>query len=181
MQFNNIKFCCADADMSIMMVFPEEEVVEQMLLCAEDFPPDYVNFAHPQDYHVSSQPIEPECIFNHRQGTHNRLLWRVSWDIGNRKFMPMTFVLDTGAPKQMYLSQTALSKLEELGLLKTDEDTEARWVQLFGRKCGVERTPHGHDPANIIGLRMLMRLGLQLSDSVPFFKFLPTRNCLQST
>lgn len=168
--------------MSIMMIFPEEEEeVKQMLLCAEDFPPNYVNFAHPQDYHVSSQPIEPEHIFSHRQGTHNRLLWRVSWDIGDGKFMPMTFMLDTGAPKQLYLSQPALSKLEEIGLLKIDEDTDACWVQLFGRKCGVERTPHGRDPANIIGLRMLLRLGLQLSESVPFFNFLPTRSCLQST
>lgn len=74
----------------------------------------------------------------------------------------MTFVLDTGAPKQLYLCQAALNKLEDLGMIRmmnTDEDMDAQWVQLFGRKCGVERTPPGHDPANIIGLRMLTRMG----------------------
>ena len=166
--------------MSIMMIFPEVEVAEQMLLCAEDFPPNYINFAHPQDYHVSSQPIDPQHIFSHRHGNRNRLLWRVSWDIGDDKFLPMTFVLDTGAPKHLYLSQTALNKLEEVRVLMTDEDTDALWVQLFGRKCGVERTPHEHDPANIIGLRMLMRLGLQLCDSPSFFNFLSARACLKS-
>lgn len=59
------------------MVLPEEDVSKQMLLCTEDFPPSYIDFAHPEDYAVSTKPIEPECIFNRRHGAHNRLLWRV--------------------------------------------------------------------------------------------------------
>lgn len=41
---------------------------------------------------------------------------------------------------------------------------------MFGRNHRVEKTPSGHDPANIIGLKTLCQWGLQLSED-PDYRF----------
>ena len=134
---------------------------EQMMFCNDDFPAHYVDFAHPTDYVPSATPIEPEYILSERRGRHNRLLFRVSWHVPGC-FVPLTFVIDTGSPKHLYLSERAMTMLEARGIVHWDVDLDQSWVWLFGRRCAVDRTPRCHDPANIIGLKLLMRMGLAL-------------------
>ncbi len=50
------------------------------------------------------------------------------------------------------------------GIRKVDEELGVVFDSLLGRKAGVEKTPEGHDPANIIGLKTLCKWGLRLHD-----------------
>ncbi|KAG2453914.1 hypothetical protein HYH02_002117 [Chlamydomonas schloesseri] len=52
-----------------------------------------------------------------------------------------------------------------------DADLDLQYTTLFGRKCPVEPTPDAHQPANIIGLKLLMRFGLKLYNEHPYFSF----------
>ncbi|KAG2442083.1 hypothetical protein HYH02_009873 [Chlamydomonas schloesseri] len=79
----------------------------------------------------------------------------------------MSFLLHTGAPRHMYLSAEALKALEKAGLMVEDTDLDLDDTTLFGRKCPVEPTPAEHQPANIIGLKLLVRFGLQLHSEHP--------------
>lgn len=155
----------------ILMVHPEEASTEQLLLCPEDYPQNYRGLAHPDDYLVSAAPIAPEYVFNHRQGRHNRLLLRISWKLSDGAFAPATFVVDTGAPKHLYLCEQLMRLLEVNGVVQEDADNDLAYVVVAGRKCPVEATPAGHAPANLIGLKMLMRLGLSVRDAPPYFAF----------
>jgi U3 small nucleolar RNA-associated protein 25 len=102
---------------------------------------------------------------------HNRLWFRVSWAIGDKKFVAMSFLLDTGAPKHMYLSNRAMAALEENGLVCVDDDMDIQYVNLAGRKCPIEMTPTMHAPANLIGLKLLKQLGLRLWEGSPHVTF----------
>ncbi|PNH02249.1 hypothetical protein TSOC_011774 [Tetrabaena socialis] len=144
---------------------------EQVVLCARDFPLDFSNGHHPNDYTETDTPIAPECIFHHIRGKFNRLWWRASWKLCDGKFTTMSFLLDTGAPKHLYLCSQALNILEEAGQMVEDGDMDLLYTRLFGRKCPVEPTPCAHQPANIIGMKLLKRFGLTLYEQPPHFSF----------
>eukprot|EP00198_Chlamydomonas_reinhardtii_P002817 XP_001692153.1 predicted protein [Chlamydomonas reinhardtii] len=129
------------------------------------------NGQHPGDYIEMDAPIVPEFTFHHIRGKFNRLWWRVSWKLRTGKFITMSFLLDTGAPKHMYLCDKALRALEKDGQMAEDADLDIQYTTLLGRKCPVE-PPAVHQPAaNIIGLKLLMRFGLRLYNEHPFFSF----------
>lgn len=141
-------------------------------LCAEDYPTDFVCGRHPADYIVSNAPISPAHIYHHARGRHNRLWFRVSWfRPQDQNYVAMSFLLDTGAPKHMNLSHEAMCTLEDSGLVCVDDDMDIQYVKLAGRKCPVELTPAMHAPANLIGLKLLKRLGLRLWEDHPHFSF----------
>lgn len=144
---------------------------DEIALCAEDYPETFVNGSHPEDHTVSALPIEPEHLYHHVRGRHNRLWLRISWQTPDRKFAHFSFMLDTGAPKHMYLSEPSMRVAENLGLIHVDEDVDIQYVRLFGRKCSVESTPRAHAPANLIGLKLLKQLGLMLMPAPPHFCF----------
>lgn len=147
---------------------------EELLLHPEDFPEGYVNFAHRDDYVVCQNPMQPNNMYHHRRGQHRKLLLRISWQLDGTSFSSMTFVLDTGAPRHLYLGSHTLSLLESRGLIHEDTDTGADCVVLFGSKCPVVETPPGHAPANVIGLPLLMRWCLHLDqDSFSFSPSFP--------
>lgn len=128
------------------------------------------------DYLVASAPMHPESIIHSVRDRPDRLWLRVSWKLSEGKFVPMSFLLDMGYlgyPKHLYLSQRAIDMLEHARLIGVDADTDVEYTTLFGRKCCVELTPSVNQPANIIGLKMLHRLGLQLSEvsGYPHFTF----------
>lgn len=104
-------------------------------------------------------------MYHHREGRHARLLLRVSLQLDRNRFMSMTFVCDTGATKHILLGSKALQVLRDEPILKHDSDLDQKYMVIFGRKAPVDPTPEKHDPANIIGLRMLLRLGLVLYNS----------------
>jgi hypothetical protein len=122
---------------------------------------------HPYDYKFSEVPIEKELIFHEHKMRHPRLLLRCSLQLAESVFCPMTFVLDTCAPK-VYLSANAKSILAEYNLHVTDTELGVEYVKLLGGKYRTEDTPEGHAPANIIGLKTLCRWGLTLYDEPSF-------------
>ena len=144
---------------------------EDFLLTNADFPSNFVDFAHPQDYIASSEPVN-ERIYHSTFGHHHRLLWRVSWKLGGA-FYPFTFVLDTGSPKFLYLGKPGMDLLHSLGAAWEDQDTGIFITKIAGRPCPLEPTPKPHAPANIIGLQLLKRWKLALLDSPPHFSFSP--------
>lgn len=102
----------------------EEEVqmrnVSGVHLCDADFPSEYVNMQHREDYTVEYSPITPSFIVNQRQG-HARLIFRISWKTGNR-FMPMSFIVDTGAVQPIYFGSVAMRIMEAHGLLLLEDN-----------------------------------------------------------
>ena len=140
-----------------------------MLLQDADFPDKYVNMQHPDDYKVVSEPFVQ--YIPHFSGHNNRLIVRVCWKKSNTpsaglgakaEFVPMSFVCDTGAPMGLYLSTKATNLLRNIERIVEDE-TGNEYVEIFGiGKASIEPTPPGHAPANIVGLRMIMKLELSI-------------------
>ena len=56
-----------------------------------------------------------------------------------------------------------MTVLRQRNIIKVDNDLGIFYIKLFGHNYLVELTPEGHSPANIIGLKTLCRLGLQLA------------------
>jgi hypothetical protein len=146
------------------------------LLSNEDFPADYVHHQHPEDFKPLSSPL-PVNAFYHEDGKNRKLHMRVSFKVSDTLFIPMSFVLDTGAPMYFYLSCKARELLKAYGLVFKDETDVERLNIHYKLKDGTERrfgapievTSDSKDPANIMGLSTLMRLGLQINqDEVKF-------------
>jgi hypothetical protein len=154
--------------MSILANDPSSVIQDFVLLYPSDFPLNFQDGVHPGDYMESDAPIEPECIYHHVRGKHKRLWFRVSWRLKSGKFVPISFLLDTGAPKHLYLTQQVLKILEDDGTATVNEDMCAQCVKLYGRNCIVEESPTQHQ-ANVMGLNLLKRFKLQLFDEEPHF------------
>ena len=58
-----------------------------------------------------------------------------------------------------------LEKLTNGGRLKEDEIGNANLDNIVGRKAAVRETPYTHKPANILGLRMMLQLKRQLTET----------------
>ena len=153
------------------MINVEDEAICSMLLCAADFPSGYTNMQHPDDYSLQDAPIEPSFTVNQRQG-HARLIFRISWRTGG-KFMPMSFIVDTGAVHPLYFGGVGMRLMEAHRLLLLDDagNDHVRLLRQDGTECSVhyKATPSEYNPANIIGLRFLLRFGLVVDKST--FRF----------
>ena len=140
---------------------------EELLLHDEDFPDNYVHMAHPDDYR-EVQDFAPQFIMHSHFGRHNRLIVRAAWKVSDKAVVPMSFVCDTGAPSHVYMSNRALSVLQERGLLlKDDRDTPYVQVHINSTKtfpATIDETPYVHRDANILGLKSLKRLNMHLGD-----------------
>lgn len=147
----------------------DSSVADELLLTDKDFPANYIDKHHPDDYNFTAEPIEKEHIFHEYQGRHPRFLLRCSVKLAEDVFCSMTFVLDTGAPK-IYVSTPAKVALKQNKILLMDDDLGVVYLVLMGRKYRVADTPAGHAPANIIGLKTLCRWGLEVFDE-PCFGF----------
>lgn len=140
-------------------------VTEELLLHDEDFPNNYVHMAHPEDYKETGF-FSPCFIYHTRFGRHDRLIARVAWKAPDGKFVPMSFVCDTGAPSHVYLSQEAMNVLDNKKLLLKDE-RDTPYVRMHINEddtfpATVEETPSVHKHANILGLKSLKRLHFSL-------------------
>jgi hypothetical protein len=98
----------------------DSNVIEELLLHDEDFPENYVDMHHPEDYNEVSE-FQPEFICHSYYGRHNRLIARVAWKVSDTVMIPMSFVCDTGAPSHLYLSVKAIKILDKAKLLLTDD------------------------------------------------------------
>jgi hypothetical protein len=145
-----------------LMIDQDDAADADLFLQEYDFPENFLNMAHPEDGIIKANPITPEFIRHSRRG-HFRMLVRISLRLGDNRFVPFTFMCDTGAPIHIYLSEPALVVLEKAGRIGTDE-LGSLFVTIDGRKAAIRVTPHTHQPGNILGMLMLERLGLQMTD-----------------
>jgi hypothetical protein len=141
-----------------------------MAIGPQDFPPNFLQtMQHPDDYQPQSSPITPEYIL-HRNGIHSRLIFRISFYSSSiDKYIPMSFIVDTGAPAPFYFGSVALSCLQAHGLLHEDEDGND-FLSIQQRKINYSCTPSAFQPVNIIGLRFVSRVGMSIDATS--FKFI---------
>lgn len=85
-----------------------------------DFPEHYLNMKHPQDYEIMDSAIQPESIV-HMNGIHARLILRISWRSG-AKYVPMSFIVVSGAPFPFYFSEAGGAIMRAHSLLVEDEN-----------------------------------------------------------
>jgi hypothetical protein len=99
-----------------------------VLLTDDDFPPDFINGHHPEDFEILEYAFEPKFI-HHEKDFHNRLFVRLCIRGSQNEYYGIlvsfcitfslsgiTFLCDTTAPEWMYLSkQYVASSLRILG------------------------------------------------------------------
>ena len=141
-----------------------------LMLSAGDFPVHFRDGRHPEDLVVADRPIAPEYVYHNGGFGHLRILWRAAWCTPAGRFVPVTFVVDTGAPLPVYLSVAAYGALRDCGVLCRDSAGED-YVSIFDRRYRVVETPPGHEPGNILGLRAIMDLGLCVNEEGSGFRF----------
>ncbi len=151
------------------------------LMKPKDFPENFINMKHPDDYILVPKPIDPEYILHKRDGM--RLFLRISWKT-SKGFLPMTFLLVTGNPRPISFCEEGMEAMTNNGLRHTHhvEGREEACVHIHHH----ERSEEDFFPAvmhlsqeksvNIIGLSVLMKLGLHLNsegyrfeNKVPWF------------
>ena len=145
----------------------------EILLDLGNLPSNFVDGYHPDDGIFDERPITPEYIIF--EGFERmRLFLRISVRVVlNNKicYFPLTFLIDTGAIEGIHLSPRARGFFEGTNRIKRNND-EAEWVVIdYGVensrrfRAFVLETPPVHQPANIIGLKVLRKLGFHLSDT----------------
>jgi hypothetical protein len=146
--------------MSLLMVDDDKVTEGDLLLHDQDFPDSFVHMKHPEDGIIVDHAIVPECI-RHRRAHHHRLLLRVSFKLANEKFVPFTFVCDTGAPDSFYLSPYA-DKILADGGRRIEDEAGNTFIAILNHPAATRDTPATHQPGNIIGLTLLERLGFSM-------------------
>lgn len=156
---------------TILMLNDNDILFDELLLHNEDFPAEYINMEHPNDYSITHEPIT-EYIYN-KKSHHNRLLCRFSWKICDM-YVPMTFVCDTGAPMFFYLTKKAKDCIK-CRIKEDDLQTEYVELNINGelKKIRISNSPNNHENVNIIGLCLLDLFGLCLSNGSFYFQNSP--------
>lgn len=142
------------------MIEGDEDVEGDLLLCSLDFPENFKDMKHPNDGKISDKPIDCDFI-RHKKSHHHRLMMRCSVEREDGKYVELTFVLDTGAPQSIYLSPWASELLGPRIL--NDKELDTDYLIFLKGKSAVHLTPATHQPANIIGLTLLEKLGLHVT------------------
>jgi len=146
------------------MLKGDEEERAHMQLFEEDFPANYVNMAHPDDGEPLNHPLPVQCIEHVRSSGNHRLLLRVSFKLDTGMYVPFSFVVDTGAPRHLYLANDAIEILKAGNRLFVGDELGSMFMKICNEKFRVVETPQTHKPANIIGLKALQYLGFGLLD-----------------
>ena len=146
----------------------DDEISSKIRFCSWDFPANFVDMAHPQDYVALDSPLPHEFIYHQSPfGQNFRLILRISWKI-NDNYIPMSFVCDTSAPCSFYMSARSFEVLEEGSSTELNIDgnpcVDIQYDDLTNRTliAGVRYTPNAFQPANLIGLSLLSKLGLRV-------------------
>ena len=140
-----------------------------VLVTCLDFPRHFIDMHHPDDYKVQSEPISPEFIV-HQAGNHLRLIWRVSFRCATG-YVPISFIVDTGGMNYFYFSEEAVMVLEENQVFVRDDNGNNYVRMRFGDqivRASFEDSPTHAKPANLIGLKLLVKLQLQLGANHAF-------------
>jgi hypothetical protein len=137
---------------------------------------DFVNQRHPQDYQLLDSPIEPEYIVRDLK-LPVRLILRVPWKVGD-KFIPMSFILETGEVGAFFFSAEAFHLLTKYKRIEDYQHcTHAIWVHFGGCEpkssifLNVARSHVINERGNFIGLVGLKMLGFSLGETKSVFSF----------
>lgn len=114
------------------------------ILTEDDFPKNYFNKMHPEDAKITIEPIEPE-VFR-----------RISFQVTNG-FIAFTFLCDTGAPSDFYLTESTQALLK---CRITDEKIRVKGIE---EELRVDSSPTFNSDINIIGLNLLAKLGMSIN------------------
>jgi len=133
--------------MSFISIDEDESV---LMLKASDFPNYYVDNVHPDDYKLTSTPFI-EKLF-HKKRFHNRLLMRICFKVDENRYVPVTFIVDTGSPMWLYLCPKAKEIVNHL--IKIDE-FETEYLILLSSPSQKEGKGDGNKkiPIRVIGIR----------------------------
>jgi hypothetical protein len=138
-------------------------------LCIFDFPFDFVDGHHPDDYKLVSTPIK-ECIWNGIDDYY-RLLLRISIKLGENEYKSLTFICNTGAPDFIYLNEISYSTFKDR-LIK--DENGFTYIKINNRKFPVKRTHYPHNDFNILGVRALAIFKMKFTGDYSFdFQSLP--------
>ncbi len=146
------------------------------LMRPTDFPNNFVDRHHPEDYILVPDPIVAEYILHDKK----RLFLRISWKTATG-YLPMTFMVDTTHPNAMSFCPEGMDAIRNSGLRYIDESLGYPYVRIHSR--GVEEPFFETEmkysqvkSVNILGLPALMKLGLHVDsrgirfdDSIPWF------------
>lgn len=157
------------------MISPEDTVCDGLLLQNADFPDNYIDMHHPDDGKVFDRPISPEYIFHQRYPERIRLILRISVK-NTHGYIPLSLICDTGAPNTLYLSPKFRDAFQHL--TRRDDDMGIEYLETRSKdgkmfRMKIVETPHIHHHANILGLKALMRFGLQMTAEGFTFNNLP--------
>lgn len=156
-----------------MATLVEVDTSDELLLSQADFPSGWVDMAHPDDYTVLKAPLEPH-VFTHDKPHHNRILFRISFKVGEGAYLPVSFVVNTGAPSSLYIGRKLRAHLGQHGRLLSDE-TDAEVLELHGiGKQAVRGTSSIHQPANVVGLPLIKKLSLVVGETAVAFTNCPS-------
>ena len=152
-----------------MLMLETDNSTEELLLVESDFPSSFHNMAHPNDFESVTSPFLD--YITHSEDGHNRIIVRACFDDGDGKFIPMSFVCNTGAPHSFYLSERGSNLLKSLGRIKNDELDNSFIILPDGFKAKVQKTPQTHKNANIMGIRLLSHFRMKLTGDDLQFSF----------
>ncbi|KAI9103127.1 hypothetical protein DFS34DRAFT_646511 [Phlyctochytrium arcticum] len=141
-----------------------------ILLSRLDYPEEYLTpgkmFAHPNDYEITTEPIEPD-VFYYARYSHRRIFARLPVALGNDKWTSATFIVDTGAGGWFYLSEPLLNILDDYQRVK-DDDLGGIFIEVdiggtgTPQKCPCDEVPRQYIQGNIIGLPVLLMAGFSI-------------------
>jgi len=159
----------------MMMLNGEDTIIgSEIMLQDTDFPVYFKDQHHPEDFIPMLNP-KIDLIL-HKKPFHNRLFARICFLTEESTYLPFTFILDTGAPEFLYLSEKTKIMLNNR-IKKDDGDHEyikfKSECEFHGKKIPVNDTPSHHNNINIMGLKLLLKFELCLNEEGIMFNKLP--------
>ncbi|KAJ6453494.1 hypothetical protein C8R47DRAFT_1168160 [Mycena vitilis] len=125
-------------------------------LSSADYPEGWEYGHHPDDFKLLATPLKPEWLtFESSNPNQYPLFHRVSFKIGKGQYLPMSFVVHSGAPRSLYLSDKAFKILDKHKRI----DLGFRMHLENGPSFQLSDTPRNRQPFNIIGMSLIAELG----------------------
>ena len=126
-----------------------------------EMPEEFRNYEHPEDYHVLTYMTTPQ-LYTVKEKSYFRYFAHIAWKISDNKYIPMSFMVETGAMGNIYLCKKAMKLLLDERVI----DPNTRKVNIHTTKSEQVHelqcleTPRRCEPLNIIGLSFLKLFGL---------------------
>ncbi|KAJ7461465.1 hypothetical protein FB451DRAFT_1371204 [Mycena latifolia] len=129
-------------------------------LTSNDFPEGWEAGQHPDDYKILSAPLKPELFI--KDG--GRMWYRISIKISDAQYMPMSFLVVSGAPDALYLSSNTMEVLVKHKRVQGLDSCRASMRLKNGLVIPVSEIPETHKPINLLGYWLIQKFGLDLNE-----------------